>query len=78
MSLGGSISNCVADPDSLNPDPDPDPAFQVNPDSYTFRIQGFDTQKLKNTAKKILWRSLSASKENIQHFQKGNLLTFRL
>jgi hypothetical protein len=33
------------DPDLLNPDTDP--AFQVNPDSDSDPIQGFDDQKLK-------------------------------
>jgi hypothetical protein len=40
----------IVDPDSLNPDslnPDSDPAFQVNPDPYRIRIQGFDDQKLE-------------------------------
>jgi hypothetical protein len=42
-----SMTNDV-DPYSLNPDPDP--AFQVNPDLIRIRIQGFDDQKLENTA----------------------------
>jgi hypothetical protein len=37
---------------------DPDSAFQVNPDQYSIRIQGFDDLKIEekstSTAKKIL------------------------
>jgi hypothetical protein len=51
-SHGVGVLTCVADPDTLNPDPDPDsvnpdpdPAFKVNP--YLVRIQGFYDQKLK-------------------------------
>ncbi len=42
----------AVDPDSMNSDPytDLDHAFQVNPDTDPIRIQGFDDQKLKNTA----------------------------
>jgi hypothetical protein len=35
------------DPDSLNHHLDPDPAFQVNPDPDSNRIQGFDNKKIE-------------------------------
>jgi hypothetical protein len=47
----------VVDPDSFNPDPDP--AFQVNPDQDSIRIQGFDDQKFKK--KKIQLKFFSSS-----------------
>jgi hypothetical protein len=37
------VRSSVGDSESLNPDPDP--AFQVNPDQDSIRIQGFDDQK---------------------------------
>jgi hypothetical protein len=39
------VSSSVVDAYSLNPDPDP--AFQMNPDQDSIRIQGFYEQKLK-------------------------------
>ncbi len=47
----------MVDPDSFNPDPDP--AFQVNPDQDSIRIQGFDDQKFKK--KKIQLKFFSSS-----------------
>jgi hypothetical protein len=56
-SHGVGVLTCVADPDSLNPDPDPDsvnpdPAFKVNP--YLVRIQELMTKNLKKQLKKDL------------------------
>jgi hypothetical protein len=68
----------VVDLESLNPDPDP--AFQVNPDQESIRIQGFDEQKLKKKKleQKLFSYPLASIKGRTSSTSKHEFVNFSL